>query len=311
MRIFCGLWFLVLSLASESAVQKIYVFGDSISDGGLSATAKVSAAKLGASPYTQDNTCTFQSRYTNGLTMVEEAAAVLGKLNPTSFENYAIGGQDTGHLGNQTATMLSNNNNAVGSNDLVIIAIGANDFHKVTRPSSPVSVEDATNEAMSRIREVVYGLFGAGARKIIIANVFDITKLPGVKSNSSMLTTAGEFTTQFNTKLNAKVAELNSAAVTHDPNAKITLFDFYQTSQWFFNASENVYGSYTIYDPNEQAYTKCINEIAPTITSVIERSGLYNWPIFDKDIFFDGVHLTRRAHVYFGHQLGEFIKANY
>jgi thermolabile hemolysin len=197
MRIrFIVLLCLLLSLAELRA--KIYIFGDSLSDTGnvFSTTGGI----YPPSPY-------YQGRFSNGKVWVEHLAAELG--SPSDAEarlnggrNYALGGSET------TTTLTSQLNlfqinlgfNQLSSVDLCILWIGGND---ILNGESAIPAD-----MIARVQSFIDALILRNARKFILVNLPDLSKLPPEIGTSNAAQTRAR-SIDYNTRLATLVAGIN------------------------------------------------------------------------------------------------------
>jgi len=194
--------FTVASLLSVSAnaYDKVYIFGDSLSDTG---NAKIFSGNAD-NPY-------FPERFSNGPVAADVVAAAYGQTaTPSLFllgaeagNNYAVGGakavDDDGdestfdtNLPSQINTFLAYNGYSAPSDALYMIVMGGNDLFAAQGIRTGVVNAD-TGEARTEIRQAarasvknavstleaqVMKLIAAGAQNIIIGNAPDIGAVP-------------------------------------------------------------------------------------------------------------------------------------
>jgi len=174
---------LVFSTQPFEPINELYVFGDSLSDvgNGFRATGRL---------YPPDPTY-FQGRYSNGPVWVEYLADCL-HLSSRQTHNFAYGGATTGSIGGslgdnpyrnsllpslvlqvQTFTQSHQQTNPEA---LYTLWAGANDYLQgVSRATAPVE----------NITRAIAALAGVGAKKILVANLPDLGRLPATRSSAN------------------------------------------------------------------------------------------------------------------------------
>jgi thermolabile hemolysin len=167
------------SVSSVHKINELYTFGDSLSD-----TGNIFRATGGAYPSSPPY---FQGRYSNGLVWVEYLASGLG-LTPEQRTNFAFGGATTGSSSmNGVPGLLAQVDNFtkahpdINPNALYVLWAGANDYlYGTSNSTMPI-------DNLSRVIQL---LSTRGAKKILVANLPDLGKLPATRytSNSTTLT---------------------------------------------------------------------------------------------------------------------------
>jgi phospholipase/lecithinase/hemolysin len=174
------------SIAADAAVSSfdaIYVFGDSYSDVG-----NISIATGGAIP----GPLYYNGRFSNGPIWVEHIAGTYGlTLTPSlaGGTDYAVGGaevtanvpegsQSIPSVPDQVALYLEQHDGKADPKALYIVTGGGNDILNAPAGTSPqqLGYEIAVGLATS-----VERLERAGARYLLVPNLFDIGKLPGAR----------------------------------------------------------------------------------------------------------------------------------
>lgn len=270
--------------ASAEKVDKIYTFGDSLSDVGNIYNASIKLTNTAyppSPPY-------YKGRFSNGPVWVEYLGQQL-KLTPTPYTtlppgsstapngiNYAFGGSSAGDnnvifptapfpgvLGQVKlfALSLTQSKHSADPNALYIVWGGANDylFGKVSDPQVP----------LNNLSIAVTLLAKAGAKKIVVPNLPDLGKLPATRN------------TQFSNQLtaltnshNARLAQNLKALHQIFPSVKIVVLDV----NTLFNTA--------IKYPGVFGFTNVTDACLTTI--VCEKPNQY--------LFWDGYHPTTAAH---------------
>ncbi|HEY9636584.1 MAG TPA: SGNH/GDSL hydrolase family protein [Coleofasciculaceae cyanobacterium] len=284
------LGFVVFSLmlplkAAAQKVEKIYNFGDSVSDvGNLYNALKLTGTEYPPPPY-------FKGRFSNGIVWVEYLGQKL-KLNPIPYTtlplgssnapdgiNYAFGGSSSGYknvvfpdaplpgllaqVGLFTASLAKAKRSA-DPNALYIVGAGSNDylFEKVTDPQVPVK----------NISTAVTALAAVGAKKIMVVNLTDLGKFPATRVNSQLSSQLSSLTKVHNTSL---ALTLKGLSQTLRPKVNIILLD----ANTLFNTAIKYPGAFGL---------KNVTDACLTSVSVCANPNQY--------LFWDGYHPTTAAH---------------
>lgn len=222
------------SLANAAPYSAIYVFGDSLSDGGNNAAA-FDAANAPLPPGTVRTPAPFvgqgfipsapyaSNRYSNGPVFVEYLAAALGNpLTPSLLggTNYAYGGATTGPLNpaafppsllSQVAAFIAAPGPAP-STALYVIAGGGNDARAVLNGLADAATTVAGYAA--NIGSIIASLYAEGARNFLIMNTPDVGKTPALQAaGPAAAGLASGLTFNMNAALTAQLASM-SASIT-------------------------------------------------------------------------------------------------
>lgn len=359
----------MLPLSSHAIdYKRVFVFGDSTSDGGLSATAKHSymktavgqtieekfasmrspevpadPAKLAEYQAIYDRNinlygCSYQGRQTNGYTTAEYAAIKNYIYTEDTFFNYSVSGQTSNELASQINSMksdipdteiispLSGLPEKLTTDDLVIISIGANDLRAVIDGNATAS--QTVSRLRTNIKQNIEGLVLLGARKFILVNLFNVSELPEYKGqtsneiqnvktainlynqkplNSRDFGYSAAFISSRTDGLPQTYNELISLATQYNiQNLEMKIFDMNTLFNYLIDAKLWPSVDATVYDDTGNVMIACEQSIDVAIGE--NSTGRYNVPAFDKYIFFDTLHFSRRAHQFFGNVLGDFIQ---
>ncbi|MEH1943558.1 MAG: SGNH/GDSL hydrolase family protein [Nostoc sp.] len=250
--------FMLPTKASAVSFDRLYVFGDSLSDTGNIYNASGQTYPL-SPPY-------FEGRFSNGPLWVDYLGERLGlkptllttiaSTPPTQGINFAFGGASSGLdnaiLPNQNlpgvlkqvlgfAGTLQANNQTADPNALYTLWGGANDFFFL-------NPEDSTTP-ISNISLALNTLVGVGAKNILVFNLPDLGQLPAAKIDNRNPTTLSKSTNEFNSGLATAVS-----ALSQNPNLNIISVDtnslFNQASALgFTNVTESCLSRLDICDP--------------------------------------------------------------
>ncbi|MEH2351543.1 MAG: SGNH/GDSL hydrolase family protein [Nostoc sp.] len=255
--------FMLPTKASAASFDRLFVFGDSLSDtrNTYNATGKTFPQ---SPPY-------FEGRFSNGPLWVEYLGDQLG-LKPTLFTtipatpptqgiNFAFGGASSG-LDNAVvpnvglpgvlkqvlgfAGNLQANNQTADPNALYTLWGGANDFFFL-------NPEDSTTP-ISNISLALNTLVGVGAKNILVFNLPDLGQLPAAKINDRNPATLSKSTNDFNLILAQTVSALNQ-----NPNLNIISVDTYSlfnqaSALGFTNVTESCLSRLDICDPGNNKF---------------------------------------------------------
>lgn len=164
---------IAFSTQQSSAINELFVFGDSLSDVGI-----VFRATGGIYP---PNPPYFQGRYSNGRVWIEYLADRL-QFSSQQTHNFAIGGATTGQIENSLVPGMlaqvqsfTQTESELNSNALYVLWAGANDYLQgVSTATLPVE----------NITAAITVLAEAGAKKLLVANLPDLGHLPSTRSTS-------------------------------------------------------------------------------------------------------------------------------
>jgi thermolabile hemolysin len=247
----------MLSQVSAQPIDRLYVFGDSLSDVGN--VFKATNGAVPAPPY-------FEGRHSNGKVWVEELAAKLN-LPSDRVGNFAWGGATTGEVGmNQVPGVLAQieaflkNQPKLDPQALFVVWIGSNDYLFSTETPT-VSINNL-NESLNRLLE-------KGAKRLLVANLPDLGKLPATRDreNSQTLT---NFAIAYNQALKTTIATLKKPDIAI---AELDVFNIYQTA---------------LKNPNQYGFTNVTNACLGTSANC------------DRFLFWDGIHPSATAHKVLG-----------
>jgi phospholipase/lecithinase/hemolysin len=248
------------SILSVQKINQLYIFGDSLSD-----TGNIYRATGGVYPSSPPY---FQGRYSNGLVWVEYLASGL-KLTSEQRTNFAFGGATTGSSGmNGIPGLLAQVDSFtkahpdINPNALYVLWAGANDYLYGTS-NSTMPIEN--------LSKAIQLLSTRGAKKILVANIPDLGKLPSTRytANSNSLSQSA---IAHNQSL-AKSFEVLNDKLGHDTQIiELDVNSLYREA---------------ITEPAKFGFTNvtnaCLNNVA-----VCDNP--------DKFLFWDGIHPTTAGH---------------
>jgi len=169
------------ALLAEQQYDRIYVFGDSLSDTGNLASI---AGAFPQPPY-------FENRVTNGLVAVEIMANRLGLplqtslhlLGPASGTNYAVAAakvtrNESIDLNTQVALFLANHGGVAPANALYVMFIGGNDIRQARSTADWTAAVQLLDEAAKTIATEMQVLAASGAKNWLVVNSSDIGRIP-------------------------------------------------------------------------------------------------------------------------------------
>ncbi|MCU0548083.1 MAG: SGNH/GDSL hydrolase family protein [Leptolyngbya sp. Prado105] len=217
-------------------IDRLYVFGDSLSDVGN--VFRATGGAVPAPPY-------FQGRHSNGKVWVEELAAKLN-LSGDQVKNFAWGGATTGEVGmNQVPGVLAQvetflkNQPQIQPQSLFVVWAGSNDYLFST---------ETPNASIQNLTQSLQLLLDQGAKRLLVANLPDLGNLPATrgKQNAQSLT---EFAIAYNQALKTTIEKFRKPGLAI---AELDVFGIYRTA---------------INDPNRYGFTNVTNACLETATN--------------------------------------------
>jgi phospholipase/lecithinase/hemolysin len=230
--------------AALSSVEKMYVFGDSLSDSGNSGV--LSGGAFPAPPY-------FQNRFSNGKVAVEYLWDILNPGNSTfkasllGGTNYAVGGSSSGKVNSieqatydnkgmswQLASFQASNPQFNPNTSLFVVRVFPNDVFYYTNANTsgrsvgtyagadggPVPFSAVPTIGVNNILGTVQQLASIGAVNYLVVNSPDLSKAPAYLNTPEEAAMA-EVSQAFNTLLQSEISALASS----NPQLNIKLFD--------------------------------------------------------------------------------------
>jgi phospholipase/lecithinase/hemolysin len=297
------------ALAALTQLGNLFVFGDSLSDGGNSGllTQQAAGVVFPPPPYAG-------GRYTNGLTAVEYLWNGYNPGNPGGFTpslaggtNYAIGGATTGVENWNTKTtsvppvlqpaftdlsaanelqqfkqFLANGGTFDPATSLFVVWLFPNDIFWLNGtgtlptpiPNSPGGT-DVVSNGIANIVTLVQTLDALGARNFLVPNLPDPAKTPDYLNNPSAAAALTQLTFLFNSNLKAQLNLLDA-----NLPAKIVQFDV-DAALGDIIATPSAFGFTNVTE-------KCVDNL------VNGGCNPGSW------LFWDGVHPTTYAHSILG-----------
>ena len=291
------------ALLAGQSYERIYVFGDSLSDTGNLASV---VPNFPTFPY-------YQGRISNGLVAVEILAARLGLpletslhlIGPASGNNYAVAGasaarNDAIDLNTQVAWFLANHGGVAPDDTLYVMFIGGNDVRKARDTTDWSAAAQIVEEAAQTIANQMQVLAASGAKNWLVVNAPDIGAipetgliaeaygLPGLPARATTLTIL------FNGALKRQMQILKESS-----DVEIERFNLFRLFSRIIEKSDKLGFS--------NATDACFSSETGTFSPGCSFG--YN---FDQYIFFDEIHPTARVHEMVGiamsHKVSEHDK---
>lgn len=266
-----------LAPANAALFSQAFVFGDSISDAGL--TFSLTGGMAPPSP-------PYAGRLSNGPVWVEYLQNSLG-LTSSLATNFAVAGATTGTQ-NTTSPLLPGIAQQVGgflagnpsadSNALYILYGGANDYLGGGQTNPNIAIDNLGN--------YITALYGAGARNFLVPNLPDLGKLPGTLPPNPNSLGLGQLSIAHNTLLANRLGTLSTTL----PGSKITSLDFFSL---FTDA---------ITRPSEYGFTNVTQGCLLTSEPGVPVLPVQVCSNPNEYLFWDVIHPTTRTHQI----LGEF-----
>lgn len=254
---------LIMVMASQQSsaqINELYVFGDSLSDVG-----NMFRATSGTYP---PNPPYFKGRYSNGLVWVEYLASQLEAASSPE-NNFAFGGATTGSNSmNGVPGLLTQVDSftkadrKINPNALFIVWAGANDY--LYGASNPT-------QSIENLLRAIESLSQLGAKKILVANLPDLGKIPATinTSSSSLLSSVAKASNQTLAK------SLDVLSKKLDSRTQIIELDVYSLYNEAFR------------EPSKFGFINVTSACFNNITTC---------DLQDKFLFWDGIHPTTAAH---------------
>ena len=261
--------------ALASNFDSVYAFGDSLSDGGDSASAVISIYKLNGNACDPGHPCPpyVDGRFSNGPVAIEYAASALlnGGANAGNFFDYAVGGATTGvgnigdngsevslgalnlpGVANEVNLYLGQHSDAADANALYFLQGGANDL-LAAAASEPASLPSVAISAADELAADALTLAKAGAQHIEISNLADLSLTPKALAYGALIDSEVLAVTEaFNVEL-AKQLVLDSASA---PRVGFVEFNAFALSDQVFN-NPATYGFTNVSNPCLTGLTVC------------------------------------------------------
>lgn len=287
------LCFLAPLASIAGTYDKMFVFGDSLSDTGNLATLALFSAE--AAEFRFLNDAPYQKGFTNGPTAVVELAKLLNVpsltpslylLNTISGTNFAVAGARAAgnepiDLNTQVGAFLASQAGNAPDNALYILFIGGNDIRDMRDASNIKSVYSILQKANQNIRNNLALLIASGAKHIMVVNSPDIGKLPETSAlaanNPSLIGRASLYTQAYNKSLAESVKHIEEHT-----GVDLVLFDVFT----LFNkiVTDNRALLFT------NAKDACFSSVRFDYYSVCDTDQI------DAFVYFDEIHPTRRVH---------------
>jgi phospholipase/lecithinase/hemolysin len=286
MKIIITVFALLFStMISATSVNKLVVFGDSLSDNGNLYEYMKHQLPL-SPPY-------FEGRFTNGPVWVELLMRSYYPTNVTAhLEDYAIGGagvleeDDSGlfTLREEVSTYLLTHNDKADADSMYIMWIGSNNY--LALPDHP---DEAISDVIVGIQNNLQRLVNKGAKHIMVVSVPDLGKIPGAQDFDAVDLLA-YVSSQHNKILREKVSEFQAQY----PHVQWLYFDISGLMGEIMEKPEafgftNVTG--TCYEASLPQHVKNpVLKMVSTITAKNKKDACEGY------LFFDPVHPSAFAH---------------
>jgi len=283
---------------AQGGFEDVFIFGDSLSDGGniyalTGETSKAPYALVPNRPYAIGG-----HHFSNGKTWAERLAQDLGDNNggkpsmksPGNNGNYAFGGararSGSGNSSPDSLTqiyMYLGDYGAASADALYVVQFGGNDLRdaliavKVDPITGELDLSDSFTIIQTAVTQLVNNigmLAGAGAKHILVANSPNLFHAPAVKLSGAELLGAA-FAGHFNAGLAGGLSTLQGM----DPT-----LDIFQLDMGGFTDT-------VVTSPSSFGLT---NVVAPCLSFMGEKDAKCDNP--EEYLFWDGLHPTAAAH---------------
>jgi phospholipase/lecithinase/hemolysin len=322
--------------AYAASIDKIIVFGDSLSDNGNIYNFTSTAHKIIPSvPVMPKSPPYYAGRFSNGPVWDEALAANLHLTGKDQLVNYALGGAwaetifDSKQIyPSDVETQVSNYISASlfdfhKSQHLYVIWIGANDYL-----GARDDMEHATSTTVNIIKSQIDRLVFFGAKNILLLNIPDLGLTPrAIAAGPNVAAALTKISELHNAKLSAMVNEEQHA----HSNAKIILFDTASQIRDVTTHPEKYHlknvtkacfeGSYSLRANINAQEIQAAKEVNLDIvnnpslneaytTSMLTKLGVEPCTNPDEYLFWDGVHPSRVMHKMLANLVQETLKNN-
>lgn len=282
---------LLTATANATTINKVYIFGDSLSDNGN--LYALSGQIIPAKPY-------FNGHFSNGLIWPELLMEKL-QMSQSQLEDYAFGGAETHSqmppgLLIQAENYLSEHAQA-DPDGLYVVWIGANNYIY-----NPESVEENIAVTIGDIKTVVSQLAERGARHFLVPNIPDIGITPWAHKEDSVRQSLEfskhmhEISLQHNDELKIMLAELREGFANNGQDVDILEFDIF------------TYLSQAIANPESFGINNVVDSCFDGGLFGEEGSTLCDDP--NSHLFWDFVHPTTKIHGYIAEYINNILLAN-
>jgi len=284
-------FYLPTALQAGQQFERIYVFGDSLSDTGNLASV---VGDFPQPPY-------YENRVTNGLVAVEIMAGRLGLplqaslhlIGPASGTNYAVVAakatrNDSIDLNTQVALFLANHGGVAPANALYVMFIGGNDIRQARDTADWTAAAQLLEEASSTIATQIQVLADSGAKHWLVVNAPDIGRIPETRLIAEATGQAGlparatALSVLFNDSLKRRVK-----LVKEEADIELERFDLYKLFGRIIDKGDKLGFTNT----TDACFSSELGQFNP------DCNFGYN---FGQYIYFDEIHPTARVHAMVG-----------
>jgi phospholipase/lecithinase/hemolysin len=326
--------------------SSLFVFGDSLSDVGNAAAAADYLLNVPLDPPTVglcnptdvlvtmrgcDDLFYRRSRVSNAPVAVEHLATRLGlgPLKPSLHvlpnqardgTVYAVASAKAGGVANEDLARqvdwLLLGRGALPADAVYVVMIGGNDaidaLQAEVAGSKPGAAPSAAivTAAVDAIGSEVERLLDFGARRLVVANVPDLSELPAVRATARasadearVLATASAISAAFNRALAAKLDEVEAGGSWLPPTPVIARFDLHAalSAARQAMAANGANTSDACFDTELYRSSSAAERAFHPDCAPVTADGA---PRFDEFVFFDGIHPTGATHAALGDALG-------
>ena len=279
------------ALLAAQPYDRLYVFGDSLSDTGNLASI---AGDFPDPPY-------YQNRVTNGLVAVEVMAARLGlplttslhMIGPAVGNNYAVVAASAARneaidLNTQVALFLANHAGVAPDKALYVMFIGGNDIRKARDTADWTAAVQKVEEAADTIATQMQVLAASGARHWLVVNGPDIGIIPetgliaAATGLSEFPARASALSILFNDALKRRMQVLEDEAA-----IEVERFDLFRLFARIIEKSDKL------------GFTNAVEPCFSSQLGQYTEGCAFGFNI-DKYVFFDEIHPTARVHAMIG-----------
>lgn len=287
-------FFIPAALLADQQYDRVYVFGDSLSDTGNLASV------IGAFPQPPY----YQNRVSNGPVAVEIMASRLGLplatslhlIGPAAGTNYAVAGASAARnesidLNTQVALFLANHGGVAPDNTLYVMFIGGNDVRRARDTGDWLAAVQKVEEAARTIATQIQVLAASGAKNWLVVNSPDIGRIPETRLIAEALgmtelpARATALTTLFNHLLKRRMQRIGE-----ESDIEIKRFDLFRLFDRIIEKSDKL----GFINASDACFSSELGQFTPGCDFGFN---------FDRYVFFDEIHPTTRVHAIVGEAL--------
>jgi phospholipase/lecithinase/hemolysin len=282
-----------LALAAPLSFNDIFVFGDSLSDTGNTASRALTGDPLFDPFIAAQGGFGNNGRFSNGPVWHEYLANSLGISPATNSEsggnNFAFGGAVVDSAAGPTAGILNQEaqydarlaGSSANASDLYITWAGGNDMRALTTVTDPIAAIAAINAQLDSFVGVMSRLVANGVGTLLVPNLPNLGAIPEFAGSAAASAAATLASKAWNAGLEQRLISLSATT-----SASIFYFDVF-----------GIFGS-ILENPSANGFTNTEEQCRSVTFFVIENECANP----DDFLFWDLIHPTTAAHKFLGRE---------